>query len=83
VSRFRSFAALGLLLGLSLGGAACLPPLTDYPYCFGCQQNSDCPVGASCGNSFCHYECDAGNCPVENAACGSDGFCHALDDGGC
>jgi hypothetical protein len=63
--------------------SACLPPLTDYPYCFACQASTDCELGTVCGGGFCRYPCDAGNCPVGGAACSADGFCHATDDGGC
>ncbi len=75
--------ALGLVLVLGLGG--CDLSLTDYPYCFACQTDQDCPLGTSCGaRGACRYPCgDGGSCAVGHAACGADGFCHADDDGGC
>ena len=77
----RAVAAAVLLLAAS----GCNFSLTDYPYCFGCDAGTDCPLGTVCGgDSFCHYPCQRdGGCAVQNAACGRDHFCHAADHGGC
>ncbi len=71
------------LLALWLVASACNFSLTDYPYCFECKVSSDCQLGTVCAGGFCRYPCDAGNCPVGNSTCSADGFCHAVDDGGC
>ena len=83
VSRPRCLGWILAALAL-LGVAACNFSLQDYPYCFACASGSDCPLGTRCGAGFCRYPCLAdGGCPVSNAGCGKDGFCHATDDGGC
>jgi hypothetical protein len=78
----KHFHRLALLV-LTLAAPACNFSLTDYPYCFECQTSTDCQLGTVCADGFCRYPCDAGSCAVGSSSCRSDGFCHALDDGGC
>ncbi len=88
VTRLRRLAVAAVFL---CAAAGCNFSLDDYPYCFACQSERQCPDYGDAGppmvcgsDGFCHYQCQIdADCASRGAICDEKHFCHAVDGGGC